>query len=67
MAKAQNYIGGGGWDTAQKKPLLGEGTDTTQTFLMEGAIGVGRKHKLGGWGHCTYFLDGGSNWGGEKT
>ena len=42
MVKAQKYM---------------RGEDSAHTFLMEGTIGVGRNHKMGG-GHCTYFVDG---------
>ena len=41
----QTTMGGGGHRT--EKTNTGRG-DTTHTFLMEGAIGVGRKHKLRG-------------------
>ena len=62
MAKAQNYIGGGGTPHRKHKPRRG---DTAHTFLMGETIGVGKKYTGGG--HRTYFVDGGNNWGGDNA
>ena len=56
MAKAQNYIGGGG-DTAPKTVNREGGTPHILSY----------REKYTGWGHRTYFVDWGNNWGGDTA
>ena len=49
---------------------LGGGTQHRKiyahTFLVWGTIGMRKKTYWKG-GHCTYFVDGGNNWGGDSN